>query len=568
MTSTRRTVARSATTTAPAHVGIVRRAAVETSDDAARTIAVCLVPWHEVARVTDDGRAFYDESWTPGSLEPDDVIAVFDGHQPTPRGVERGPLIGRATGLEDRPDGLYATLELADSTAGRDAYALARTMGAVHVSIEADVPTSSDGGPVVRSADAPSVLTGVAICWPPTSGAFAGAVGAARATPDPVDPDPEDPEDPDEDDDDTESTARGRVAELVRAEIARFGITGRAAGRTASPLARFGSFGALADAARDASPAEGATLSREFTAAYRCHRERVRTARVWVDQITPDNPGVMPPSWLTEVFGIVDHGRPSITALGGPRAPGDSGLDVYWPTYAGDLTTIVGEQVAEKTEIVSVKVSFTRGQATLKTYAGGSDVSLQLQRRSSPSYMSLYDRILQIAYGITTENAFIDAVVAGAGHTLVLADPANAALGDVKSFLFAASAHVRSVTGMPATAVIVSSDVFAGWGAFDNLWPSQYGTANTAGTADAATLSININGLEITEAPMAPAGTVIVTNEQAAAWLEEGPFLISAPDVPKLGTDVAIWGMGAPGLFLPAGITKAAAVAGRSRSKD
>ena len=64
---------------------------------------------------------------------------------------------------------------------------------------------------------------------------------------------------------------------------------------------------------------------------------------------------------------------------------------------------------------------------------------------------------------------------------------------------------------------------------------------------------------------MAPAGTVLVTNEQAAAWLEEGPFLASAEDVPKLGTDVAIWGMGAPGLFLPAGITKAAAVAGDAR---
>ena len=183
--------------------------------------------------------------------------------------------------------------------------------------------------------------------------------------------------------------------------------------------------------------------------------------------------------------------------------------------------------------------------------------------------MSLYDRILQIAYGITTENAFVDALVAGAGHTLVLA-PLTAPLGDVKSFLFAASAHVRTVTGTPATAVLVSSDVFAAWGAYDNLWPTQYGTANTAGTSDAATLRININGLEIVEVPMAPAGTVVVTNEQAASWLEEGPFLASAEDVQKLGTDVAIWGMGAPGLFLPAGITKAAAVAGRSssRSKD
>ena len=555
----RHTVARSTgTLEAAAHVGIVRRAQVETADDAARTIAVCLVPWNEAARVTDDGRSFYAESWTTGSLTPADLVAVFDGHRPTPHGVERGALIGRATGLEDRPDGLFATLELADSTAGRDAYALARTLGAVHVSIEADVP-ATDGTDVVRTVAAPSVLTGVAICWPPASGAFAGAVGAARAaSPDP-DPDPDDPDDPDEAGDEA---VRGRVAELVRAELVRFGVSRSAVGRPSSPLARFGSFDELAHAARSATRDEAAALNAQFVDAYHAHRAAVRTAaRVWVNQITTDNPGVIPPAWLSDVFGIVDSGRPSITALGGPRSPGASGMDVYWPYYDGDLTTIVGEQATEKTEITSVLVSFKRGQATLRTFAGGSDVSLQLQRRSSPGYLGLYDETLQIAYGLTTENAFVDALVAGAGHSLVLA-PLTATAAQIRAFLFGASAHVRTVTGLPASAVLVSSDVYLAWGGREDLMPSKYGTSNQSGTADAASLKIDISGLEIVEAPMAPAGTVIVTNEKAARWLEDGPFLISAPDIPKLGTDVAIWGMGAPGLFLPAGITKAAAVAG------
>jgi len=561
MSAPRQTVARAAgTLEAAAHIGIVRRAQVETSDDAARTISVCLVPWGQVARVTDDGRSFYDESWTSGSLEPDDLVAVFDGHQPTPRGIERGALIGRATGLEDRPDGLFATLELADSGAGRDAYALARTLGAVHVSIEADVPSTPAGDTIVRTADAPSILTGVAICWPPTTGAFAGAVGAARVAASP-DPDPDEP-DPAGDEPDPDPVARGQVAELVRAEIARFGVT-RSNGRPASPLARFGSFSELTDAARRAPRDEAAALNRQFVDAYAAHR----AARVWVNQITTDNPGVIPPAWLSEVFGIVDSGRPSITALGGPLSPGENGMDVYWPYYDGDLTTLVGEQVAQKTEITSVLVSFKRGQATLKTYAGGSDVALQLQKRSVPGYLTLYDNILQIAYGLTTENAFVDALVAGAGHTLVLA-PLTATAGEIRAFLFGASAHVRTVTGLPASAVLVSSDVFLAWGSREDLMPSQYGTQNQSGTADAASLQISISGLEIVEAPMAPAGTVIVTNEQAARWIEDGPFLISAPDVPKLGTDVAIWGMGAPGLFLPSGVTKAAAVAGRSASKS
>jgi hypothetical protein len=541
----------------PAHTGIVRRAAVDAADDAARTLEVCLVPWGEVARVSDDGRTFYDESWSTGSLTPSDLVAVYDGHRPTTGGVERGEVIGRASAIEDRPGGLFATLTLADTARGRDTYALARTLGQVHVSIEADV-APADGSSIVRTSESPGMLTGVAVCWPPHGGAFAGAVGAARATPEepddpPADPDPVVPD---------EVISRAEVADLVRTAVARFGLS-RAVGSTMSPLARFGSFDELHAAVRTSSRDEAAALSRQFADAYTAHRTAVRA---FVNQITTDNPGVVPPGWLTDTFGIVDRGRPSITALGGPRSPGTSGMDVHWPYYDGDLTTIVGEQALEKTEIVSVLVSFKRGQATLKTYAGGSDVSYQLQRRSSPSYMSLYDRILQIAYGITTENAFVDALVAGAGHTLVL-DPATANAAAIRAFLFGASAHVRTVTGAPASVVLVSSDVFLAWGSLPDLMPAQYGTQNVSGTSSASTLAINVSGLSIVEAPMAPAGTVLVTNEEAAAWLEEGPFLATSEDVTKLGTDVAIWGMGAPGLFLPEAIVKSSLTAGTRGSR-
>jgi len=74
--------------------------------------------------------------------------------------------------------------------------------------------------------------------------------------------------------------------------------------------------------------------------------------------------------------------------------------------------------------------------------------------------------------------------------------------------------------------------------------------------ASASSLRINISGLEIIEAPALPDGTVIVTNAGAAGWFEDGPFLVTAEDVEKLGRDVAIWGMGATGIFLPSGVVK------------
>ena len=352
----------------------------------------------------------------------------------------------------------------------------------MNVSIEADVPPSSDGGAIIRAAGA-GTLTGVAICWPPSHGAFAGAVGAARAqTPEEPDVPPADPDDPDAPVTPDEVISRAEVADLVRTAVARYGLS-RAVGATCR-RSRYQSFDELHAAVRSAGRDEAQTLSRQFADAYTAHRTAVRA---WVNQITTDNPGMMPPAWLTDTFGIVDRGRPSITALGGPRSPGTSGMDVHWPYYDGDLTTIVGEQAAEKTEIVSVLVSFKRGQATLKTYAGGSDVSYQLQRRSSPSYMSLYDRILQSHMG-SRRRTRSWTPRRRAGHTRPGA-PDRA--GRRHSRLPVRRVpHVRTVTGAPASVVLVSSDVFLAWGSLENLWPGQYGTQNVTGTSSASSLAI------------------------------------------------------------------------------
>jgi hypothetical protein len=171
--------------------------------------------------------------------------------------------------------------------------------------------------------------------------------------------------------------------------------------------------------------------------------------------------------------------------------------------------------------------------------------------------MVLYDRILQIAYGLTTENVFDDALFAGAGASVVY-NPATAdtSATGLKAMLFAASSKVKAATGQPASVVLAAPDVFQIWGANPGLMPAAYGTQNVTGTAQASTLRINVSGLEVVEATSLASGQIIVTNELAAAWLEEGPFLVTADDVQKLGTDVAIWGMGVPALFVATGIVK------------
>jgi len=580
---TRHHVAR-ATATAPVELHHVGRADVVDAGDL--TLVACIVPWGVAARVTDDGRTFYDESWSPGSLVPEDRVPLFDGHVPAGGGPGMlNPdrlLIGRANSFEERPDGLYATLTLMNTPEGRRAYEAARVMGYVDVSLEADVPLGASGT-VARTAAAPAPLTGVAVVLPPGRGAYRGALATAARADTPQEPDPDDPDDdeaadPADPEPGEDATAgRAGVAEIVRRELARYG--GAPAQRrtpVGGPLARYSSFGELVEAARSRRPDANAEISQAFATCYRAWTDRRRLSqivgRALADQLTTDNPGVMPPTWLSEVFGIVDEGRPGITAFGGPRSAGDSGMDIYWPFYDGDLHTIVAEQTVEKTAITSVKVSFKRGQATLRTFAGGSDVSFQLQRRSSPSYMALYDRILQMAYGVTTEHEF-DEVLVAAGTAGPPYDMGVDTDGSgLRAVLFEASAAVKRATGRPATAALASPAVYAALGGQAWLQAPQYGTQNVAGTASASTLSINVSGLEVTEAHGLATNVLIVSNDQGAAWFEDGPFIVTAEDVEKLGTNVAIWGMGEAGVFLPAAVVKiavtlpvaAAASSGRS----
>lgn len=561
-------------------VTIARESPATVHPGAAGQLDVVLMPWDAEADVTDDNRTTYRERWEAGSLVAGDTVEVYGGHVQTPRGLERGPLIGVARNITAAADGLHGTLHLATDE-GRRVHELAALGVRAAVSIEATPsadPTEVDGV-MVRTAAAPAMLTGVAVILPPAHPAYAGAtVTAVRAAPDAgAAGDTALVDETDEEralreareliaaadaraaaDGAAPATgdvpaARAAIAEMVRGEVARYGM-GRAPARAVHPLARYGSALDMLVAARQAPVAEQRQLRDQFAAAYAEYRE---VGRVLTNQITPDNPGVMPPTWLQTIFGVVDTGRPGITAMGGPQSAGDTGMDIYWPYYDGDLTTLVGEQAAQKTEVVSVQVSFKRGQATLKTYAGGSDVSYQLQRRSSPSYMAAYNRLLQASFGIVTDMAFNAALVAGAGATVVY-DPATADAdgSGLKAALFAASAKVKKATGKPATAVLAASDVYAALGGKGWLQPPQYGTQNVPGTASASTLRINVSGLEITEAVGMAAGNMVISNDQAAGWFEDGPFIVTAEDVAKLGTDAAIWGMGITGITTPLGVVK------------
>ena len=271
------------------------------------------------------------------------------------------------------------------------------------------------------------------------------------------------------------------------------------------------------------------------------------------DQTTPNNPGVMPPAWRTDIKKRIDRRTPAIRAFGTIGLPA-TGMDVSWPYLdpALDIDTIIQQQLTEKTELQGVPINILKASETIKTAGAVSDISYQLLMRSTPSYLAAHNEILLAAWARYLEAKFT-AQLLTLGTDTGAATPTTAA--ELRGRLFELSADVEDATGSPADVVLVSSDLWGTIGADPDLVNPAYGTQNVGGTSSAKTLNINVNGLDVQRAPFLPAGTLLVASSDAAKASNSGARVATAEDVRKLGRDVAVWGMYTDGeVYFPGGI--------------
>jgi hypothetical protein len=281
-------------------------------------------------------------------------------------------------------------------------------------------------------------------------------------------------------------------------------------------------------------------------------------SRALADQITDNNPGVMPPTFLQDVKGIIDLGRRVITAMGTESAPA-AGMEINWPFYSGDLNEIVQDQENEKTEVNSVRIDLEKGTATLATYSAGSDISYQLLQRSSPSYLDAHNRIMLASYSAVTDRQFTDDLWNQGTSNQQYDYAADTTGAAFREAIFEASVTVEDATGAPASAVFVSTEVFKSIGGWSTFQPEPYTVQNVSGVATASTLRVNVSGLPVIRAKWLDEGNgfnAIVSNGAAAKWIEDGPRLATAENVGKLGRDIAIYGYATSGVYLPAGVVR------------
>lgn len=255
-----------------------------------------------------------------------------------------------------------------------------------------------------------------------------------------------------------------------------------------------------------------------------------------------------------ELQRLVNRGRPAIAAFGGPRPIGDiAGLTLEWPYFDGTLSDFVAAQSAEKAAIISASVDIKLGTEALLTYAGGSDISFQVLRRGRPGILDMYARIWLAAWAAVTDAAFVTELESGS-VTVDLAEAISAVdLAEATGHFITASLAVEAATGQPAQFVLASTTAFT---RLANLIAPSNTDIAAASSMDLRGLRIAVGNLPIIHVAGITAGKMIASNELAAAWYEDGPFLASDDDVEKLGRNVAYWSLGAGARFIPAGIVE------------
>jgi hypothetical protein len=516
--------------------------AVQVRDESKRELDIRLFSWGEVINTMNGTEEFVrgDFAVDPSHVRlmgVEHAAQMGIGQDGKPRLV-RVPT-GKGIAYRDEDDGPHMTFRVSRTSAGDDQLELARDGIVTGASIEF---TEVDGGTVTEKRGSRRHrkhsrvdLRGVTTTYQP---AYPTAqVLAVRSEEEPVTEQttPETPAPPAFD----FSTA---IAPYQSAQDAKFGEL-------------FGKLDAMEEAARSryelpSAPISDDSANEQFrTGDWMSLVLRMMTgekvsqkeleARIVADLITTDNLGVVPEAFLSEMIGIIDPSRPFLNSTRRIQTPA-AGMTLNVPVL--ETRPTVGVQAAEKDELVSTPTIITSTSFTPTTIGGYGDISVQLLRRSSPEYLSLYIELLAEAYAILADDRAVDALLAASGiNTGSTVDPLDGPrFGDAW-----ANAAEISPRLSPDT-VWMSSDAVRRFIDAVDTSTTQPIYGNLAGAFSASGgPGGNISGLRPVHVPALndESYDIIVGPSRGFAWAEDGTFTLQV-DVPaRAGRDVALVGM-------------------------
>ena len=287
--------------------------------------------------------------------------------------------IGRMIAAETRKDGIYATFKLSRSSGGNDALIMAQEGLVTGLSIGAEIlasQPSKDGHTVVSSAR----LKEVSLVTVP---AFASSeileIAAEEVEGHPLAPTTQQTESETVVED---TTVEAAPVEAAAVEAARPTVT--AMYYTNPRLNLNITAGEYAKAQLNAS--RGDADARELVAA-------LQVATV------AENTGMVPPTYLKDVIGIIDSSRPFIDSIERAALPA-SGMKIFTPKLGTQATVAL---TAEGAEFSSTDTTVTFQEDTVVKFAGAGKLDVELVDRSDPSFLDLYLRELAASYAQKTD---------------------------------------------------------------------------------------------------------------------------------------------------------------------
>lgn len=500
-------------------------AQIEVRDLAKREIGIRIVPWDTVVDTPQGPEEFKRGAFA--DVDPARVVLRMD-HQ--------NPPAGRGLSLEERTDAAYMTFKVSATARGDEILTLAADGVATGASIGF---FERPGGTAIETRSGRRVrvhqksdLREVSTTWLPTYAT--AAVQFVRSQDEENAPMPEN--------------------ETVEPTVDLTPVTSQMAAMQASINERFA---ALEERSRASFTVPQAEIHQERIARGEwmsvvlkmLSGERIpdMQMRDLADLVTADNVGVVPDAYLSEIIGVIDPSRPFLNSTRKLDLPA-SGMSIVVPKIvtkptAGKQAIYGDESYPEKSEITSTATSITNVSYDAITIAGGGDISLQLLKRSSPSYLGLFLEMLAEAYANNAEVEALNTIGAlvgvpnGVNDGGVL-DPENLVLGDA----WAAGAAVRKpINTMWLSSAAVGAFIDAKASGTNAPLYSNIQSGFTAGTGPAGTISglrpIWVPGLDTI------GHDVLVGPSSGFMWAEDGTYTLQV-DVPaKAGRDVALVGI-------------------------
>ena len=265
-----------------------------------------------------------------------------------------------------------------------------------------------------------------------------------------------------------------------------------------------------------------------------------------LDDTTTTATGLVPDFFSRDIIGRIFTDRPYVSAI--PSDPiGDHGMTIQYPKRTAQ--PLVDVQATEKSEVASQVTSFVFVTVDLLTYAGASDVALQLIERSAPSFVDRLFMEYADVYAAKTDTDAVADAVAGAGDTAILADLGADAAATWAAVALAATVIFTATRRSPDILVLAPDR----WGQLISLVDTDgrplvvltpQGPTNAQGTGGGFhNTEANYNGLRVIVDPNAAVGTCIVMDSQSAVSIEQTPQQLRALQVSLLGMDMGIWAL-------------------------